>query len=211
MPNYRLSLLPACLLLLAPLPAQATQDDAQLWLFLQAAVPIEDGVTASFEISPRMRENEDQVLVRGNVDFRIANGVELGGGAAWVDYASGHEFRTQQQATLTSGITQFRTRIEQRFFGGADRAQWRLRQRVQVTLPVAQNLRAVANAELLYIARTESPLQQARVDSWRFNVMANYRVSQSLEIGAGYLAIYSPRAGAADRLSHVPTLRLAIR
>ena len=205
----RLFLLPVCLL--APVPALATQDDTQFWVFLNGVVPIEDNLTATFELSPRLRENEDQLLMRGNVDLRVARGLELGGGAAWVEFASGHELRTHQQATLSRGIAQFRTRVEQRFFGGADRAQLRLRQRVQVTVPVAENLRTVANAELLYIAQPESRAQQARVDSWRLNVMANYRVSPALELGAGYLAIYSPRAGAADRLSHVPMLRLTLR
>lgn len=203
-------LMAACLLLL-PVPALATQDDTQFWLYFNGVAELDEGVVGTIEFSPRARTGSEVLLVRGNVDFRAAPGLDLGGGATWVEFAPGHEFRTHQQATLTRGVVQFRTRTEQRFFGGAESAQLRLRQRVQVTLPVTESLRALANAELLYIARPENPAQQARVDSWRLNLLANYRLSPKLELGAGYLAIYSPRAGAPDRLSHVPMLRLTVR
>ncbi|MFC3097787.1 DUF2490 domain-containing protein [Alteraurantiacibacter palmitatis] len=203
------------LALLYPAPALATRDDGQLWFILSGVVPLDDGVSATLEASPRLRENADQLLLRGHVDVRVAQGLDAGGGAAWVEQAGGHEFRVHQQMQWTDGPLQLRTRVEQRFFAGADRAQLRLRQRVQLTLPVAARLRGVANAELFYIAVPENRVQSARVDSWRLNLMANYRLSPRAELGAGYLAIYAPRPGpgpaGADRLSHVPQIRLTLR
>ena len=191
--------------------ARAAAEDTQLWLFLNGMVPVAEDATATLELSPRLREGADQILLRGSIDWQVSDGVQLGGGASWVDYAGGHEFRPHQQVQLSHGPLQFRTRVEERFFGGADRAQIRLRQRVQVTVPLAEGLRGVANGELLYIARAESRTGTPRVDSWRANVAANYRLSPRAEVGLGYLAIYSPRAGARDRLSHVPQLRLTLR
>ncbi|MFC3100912.1 DUF2490 domain-containing protein [Altererythrobacter lauratis] len=206
-----LARLAAFLALLAPVPALATQDDGQLWLYLVGVVPLEDGVVSTLEFSPRRRENADQVLVRGSVDFRVAPGLDVGGGTAWVENAGGHEFRLHQQLQWATGPLQLRSRVEQRFFAGADRAQLRLRQRVQVTVPVAERLRGILNGELLYIAVPENRAQSARVDSWRLNAMASYRLSPRAELAAGYLAIYVPRPGPGDRLSHVPQIRLTLR
>lgn len=197
--------------ILIPTPALATQDDGQLWLILLGVVPLEEGVIATLEASPRIRESSDQLLVRGHVDVRVARGLDVGGGAAWVEYAGGHELRLHQQAQWADGPLQLRSRVEQRFFPGADRAQLRLRQRMQVTVPVTERLRAAVNGELFYIAVPENRAQSARVDSWRANAMLNYRLSPSAELGAGYLAIYSPRPGPGDRLSHVPQIRLTLR
>lgn len=198
-------------LLLIPAPARATQDDIQLWLFLNGAVPLADDVTATFELSPRLREGPDQVLLRGNADWRVLPGVEIGGGASWVDFSGGREFRPHQQVQLTHGPLQFRTRVDERFMAGADRAQIRLRQRIQLTLPLTGRVRGAASGEVLYIARAESRTGAARVDSWRANLVATHRLSPHAELGLGYLAIYSPQAGARDRLSHVPQLRLTVR
>lgn len=198
-------------LLLIPAPARAAVEDTQLWLFLNGVVPLDDDLTATLEVSPRLREGADQLLLRGSVDRQVAREVQIGGGASWVDFAGGREFRPHQQIQFTRGPVQFRTRVEERFLAGADRVQIRLRQRVQITLPLADRVRGVANGEMLYIAQAESRTGSARVESWRANVGANYRLSPHAELGLGYLAIYSPRAGARDRLSHVPQLRLTIR
>lgn len=191
-------------------PARATAEDTQLWLFLNGIVPLAEDATATLELSPRLRNGPDQVLARGSIDWQVSQGVQLGGGASWVDFAGGHEFRPHQQVQLTQGPLQFRTRMEERFFAGADRAQIRLRQRVQLSVPLAAGLRGVANGEVLYIARAESRTGSARVDSWRGTAGANYRLSPRAELGLAYLAIYSPRAGARDRLSHVPQIRLTL-
>jgi hypothetical protein len=196
--------------LLATTPARAAQEDVQLWVFLNAVVPVDDGVAATLEVSPRSREGTDQLLLRGSVDVQLSPHASVGGGVAWVDFAGGREFRPHQQVQLTYGPVQFRTRVEERFFAGADRAQVRLRQRVQVTTPVADGVNAVGLIELLYNARPEVRTQSARIDSWRGSLAATWRASRHVELGAGYLAIYSPRAGR-DRLAHVPQLRLTVR
>ncbi|MXO72585.1 DUF2490 domain-containing protein [Alteraurantiacibacter buctensis] len=210
-PHFPSALAALASLLMLPAPARAAAEDTQVWLFLNGVVPMAEDVTATLELSPRLREGADQVLARGSVDWQVAQGVQLGGGASWVEQAGGHEFRPHQQLQFSHGPLQLRSRVEERFFAGADRAQIRLRQRVQLTVPLAQGLNGVANGELLYIARAESRTGSVRVDSWRATAGANYRLSPRAEIGLAYLAIYSPRAGARDRLSHVPQIRLTLR
>jgi hypothetical protein len=192
-------------------PALAADEDTQLWVTAATAVPLAEDVSGNFEVSYRFREGGDQMLTRGAVDFRLSKAVTVAGGAAWVDFAGGHEFRPHQQLTFTTGPLAFRTRVEERFIAGADRMQLRLRQRVQLTQPLSSEARLSGTAELLYIARTENPAAKARVDSWRFGVAASHRLSPHFEAQLGYLLIYAPRSGAPDRVSHVPQLTLTFR
>jgi hypothetical protein len=192
-------------------PVHAAEEDLQLWGFITAIVPVDEGVTATFELSPRLREGTEQLQSRAGLDFAVTPLVDLGGGVIWVEFDRGHEFRTYQQAELTLGRVQFRTRIEERFLAGAERAQLRLRPRVQYTLPLAQGLRSAASVEYLHVVRSEVPGQPAPTDSWRFNLSAAYRISPHIELGAGYLAIFRPHPTAPDRLSHVQQLRLTVR
>lgn len=202
------------LVLLAAListPVQAAEEDLQLWGFITAVVPVDEGATATFELSPRLREGTEQLQSRASLDFEVTPQVDLGGGVVWAEFDRGHEFRTYQQAGLSLGRVQLRIRAEERFLAGAERAQLRLRPRVQYTLPLAQGVRAAANIEYLYIVRSEVPGQPARTDSWRFNLSAAYRASPHIELGVGYVAVYRPRPGTPDRLSHAPQLRLTLR
>ena len=202
------------LALLAPLlanPAQAAEEDLQLWGFITAVVPVDDDTTATFELSPRLREGTEQLQSRASLDFAVTPQVDLGGGVVWVEFDRGHEFRTYQQAELSLGRVQFRTRIEERFLAGAERAQLRVRPRVQYALPLAPGLRAAANVEYLYVVRSDVPGEPDRTDGWRFGLSASYRASPHIELGAGYVAIYRPRPDRPDRLTHAPQLRLTLR
>jgi len=204
-----------CLALAAAMtasPACAEEQDTQFWLYFNTVVPVAKNANATLELSPRFREGGDQFLTRGTVDFKIAPAVSLGGGAAYGEnHGAADEFRTHQQLTLTAGPLAFRTRIEERFFSGADRMELRLRQRIQLSEPVARDTRLNLAGEVFYIARPESRTSDARVESWRGNVSLQHRFSKHVEGTLGYLLLYAPRAGKPDKLSHVPQLTLTAR
>jgi hypothetical protein len=206
-----LALIAGCAAALHPAPACASDEDTQLWLYFNAVVPLGRKATGTFEITPKFREAGDQLQLRGTVDFKVSPALSLGGGAAYVNNDGPDEFRPHQQLTLTAGPLAFRTRVEERFFNGADRMQLRLRQRVQLTEPVAKDTKLIGSAELLYIARTESRATDPRIDNWRFSAGVQHRFAKHVEGTLGYLLIYSPRAGKPDRLSHVPQLTLTAR
>jgi hypothetical protein len=193
-------------------PARAADEDTQLWVYSSIAVPVAKNATATFELSPRFRQGGNQVLTRATVDFKLTPAVSLGGGAAYVDNHGGaDEFRSHQQLTVTLGALAFRSRAEERFFAGADRTQLRLRQRIQLSEPVAHDTRLSLAGELLYIARTENRATDPRVDSWRGTASLQHRFSSHVDGTLGYLLIYSPRAGKPDKLSHVPQISLSAR
>jgi hypothetical protein len=192
-------------------PARAADEDTQLRLYVNTVVPVATNVTATLELSPRFREGSNQFRTRGTIDFKLSPSASLDGGVAWTDFAGGHEFRSHEQLTLRSGPLAFRTRLEERSFAAADRIQLRLRQRVQLSEPVARNTKLAASVELLYIARPETRTSAERIDSWRFETAVQHRFATHIEGTLGYLLIYSPRERAPDKISHVPELTLTVR
>jgi hypothetical protein len=204
---------PLALLLGWPaLPAHAAEEDFQLWLAQSVSAPLSSAVHGTLDLSQRFRENGDQLLTRGTAEFRLSPVAVVGGGAAYVSTVdSADEFRPHQQLTLTYGPLTFRTRLEERFFEDADRMELRLRQRIGATVPLSQDLKAGLAGELLYIARSQNSVQDARVDQWRGQATLARRLGDTLEGTLGYLAILAPRSGGPDKLSHVAQVTLTLR
>jgi hypothetical protein len=206
-----LALVAGCAAALHPAPARASDEDTQLRRYFNTVAPLGHGATGTFEITPKFRQAGDQLQLRGTVDFKVSPTVSLGGGAAYVNSDGPDEFRPHQQLTIALGPLALRTRVEERFFHGGDRMQLRLRQRMQLTEPVAKDTKLIGSAELLYIARPENRTSDARIDSWRFTAAVQHRFARHIEGTLGYLLIYSPRAGKPDKLSHVPQVTLTAR
>ena len=181
-------------------------------------MPLAEEVAGTFELSRRIRENDDQILVRGNADLRLSKTTSIGGGIAYVDSIDGlletgsdREFRLQQQLTLSVGMVSFRTRLEQRFFEDADRMQLRIRQRVQAAVPVTHDLHATLSGELFYVARSEIAGGDDQIAQWRLNATLAHKPARALELTLGYLLMYTPRTGAPDKIAHVPQLTVSYR
>jgi len=201
-----------------PLTALAADEETQLWLTGTTVVPMAEHIAGTFELSRRIRENDDQVLLRGELDYRLSPTVSLGGGGAYVNSIDGlletgedEELRLQQQLTLTFGVLSFRTRVEERFFEDAERMQLRIRERVRASVPVGNDLDAALSGEVFYMARSEDEGVEDRIAQWRLNATLSYRLSHTLEATAGYLYMYTPRTGAPDQVAHVPQLTITYR
>ena len=193
-------------------PACAAEEDFQAWITESVSAPLSPAVHGTLDLSQRFRENGDQFLTRGTAEFRLSPAAVVGGGATYVStIGSADEFRPHQQLTLTYGPLTLRTRVEERFFEQADRMEFRLRQRIGATLPVSHGLKAGLAGELLFIARSRSSRLDAYVDQWRANATLARRLGNRLEGTLGYLAIFSPRDRARDRLSHVAQVALTLR
>jgi len=196
----------------AAVPARAADEDVQLWITESVSEPLSSATQGTLDLSQRFRENGNQLLTRGTVEFRLSPNAVIGGGAAYVStIGAADEVRPHQQLTLTFGALTLRTRTEQRFFEGADRMELRLRQRIGVALPVAHRLKAGLAGELLYIAQSEDSDRDAHVDQWRANATLTRGLGGHLEGTLGYLAILSPRNGGPDKLSHVVQVSLSLR
>ena len=192
--------------------ASAADEDIQVWITESASTPLSSATQATLDLSQRRRQSGDQLLARGTFEVRLSPSAVAGGGAAYIStIGAADEFRPHQQLTLTYGPVALRTRVEERFFEHAERMELRLRQRVGVTVPVAERLKAGLSGELLYIAQSQVPGQGAHVDQWRGNATLARSLGKDLEGTLGYLAILSPRSGTPDRLSHVAQVTLTLR
>jgi len=203
---------------LHPVAALAADEETQLWLDGTMITPLADGVTGTLELSRRVRENDDQILLRGTADLKVSRSVSVGGGAAYVNSIDGlletgedKEFRLHQQLMLTFGVLSFRTRVEERFFEDAERMQLRIRQRVQAAVPVAKDLHAAFSGEVFYMARSEDVGVEDQVAQWRLNATLTRRMSHKLEAAVGYLFMYTPQDGKPDKIAHVPQITLTFR
>ena len=135
--------------------AQAAEEETQLWIGASATMKASPHDIVVIDIGHRFRRDEsggEQQLARIAVDHALAEHVQVGGGFAFFHSGPEQELRTFQQLTLTQGIWQSRTRLEQRFFDTADEASWRLRQRIQAAIPLdaAKKWTLVAAGELFF-------------------------------------------------------------
>jgi hypothetical protein len=181
-----------------------------VWTYLGADIPLADNLTLDLETSPRWREESvDVVESQATLEVDVSPSVTLGAGAHYVEFAGGREIRPHQRMAIKAGPLRFRTQLEQRFFQGADRMQFRLRQRVATGVPLDDRTELKGSVELFYILRTEDRADDPRVDNWRFIVGVDRQLSEKLTLGVGYLLMYAPRGGGPGRLSHVPQLGLS--
>ena len=132
-------LLAAMTLPMIAAPAHAAED-TQFWVSEALTFKADDNDSITLDFSQRARSDADsggeQSLNRITWDHRIADGVQIGGGFAYLKSEVDQELRFHQQLTASHGILQSRTRLEQRFFDNADEPSWRLRERIQATVPL---------------------------------------------------------------------------
>jgi hypothetical protein len=190
-----------------PSKALADNEDTQFWLAANATGEIADGTRLTVDASQRWREEArggDQQTLRVTLERRIADAVRIGGGLAAFEAGGLTEVRPHQQITVTLGRIEARTRLEERFFDGADRMELRLRQRVLYTQPIAEGWRATLHGEWFGLLQGRNAGQGASTEQWRVQAVLVHELGKQLDLGAGYLIAVSPRGSRPDRISHIP-------
>jgi hypothetical protein len=206
-----------CLLLAAalaawqPSSARAGNEDTQLWHFVFATGEIGPGTRLTLDASHRWREEgrggEVQML-RFAVDQTVADSLRIGGGAAVFEAGGKTELRPHQQVIFTKGGFEARTRLEERFFDGADRMELRLRQRLQYNQPLGGSWRANIGAEWLGLLQSRRADGNAGTELWIAQTGVAYRVNDRLDISANYWLLAFPNGDQPARYSHVPQTML---
>lgn len=191
-----------------PSKARAQDQDTQFWLNAVATGEMGDGTTLTIDATQRWRTQDevgaDQQTIRVMVEQQVAQRTRLGGGVMLFDTAGLTEIRTHQQAVFTLGRIEARTRLEQRFFDGADRMELRLRQRVTYNQPIADQWRATAGIEWLGLVQSRNADQGPSTEQWRFQAAIIHRVSERFDVGAIYWLVSFPRGDRPQRVSHIP-------
>ncbi|WP_086616862.1 DUF2490 domain-containing protein [Erythrobacter tepidarius] len=203
-----LALLAAMLAAWQPSTARAGEEDTQFWLNAIATGKISKGTTLTLDATQRWRRDDkvgdDQQSIRVTVEQQVADNTRIGGGIMLLETAGLSEIRTHQQATFTIGRIEARTRLEQRFFDGADRMELRLRQRVAYIQPLAENWRASAGVEWFGIMQSRRADKGRSTEQWRFQAALTHRVNKRFDVGAIYWLVSFPRGKQPERLSHIP-------
>lgn len=190
-----------------PSKAQAGDEDTQFWLIANASGEIAEGTRLTLDASQRWRDEArggEQQTIRFTIERDLAEGVRIGAGGMVLDAGGQTELRPHQQITFIEGRFEFRSRLEERFFDRADRAELRLRQRVQYTQPLAKGWRAIAGGEWLGLLQGRNSGQGASTEQWRAQAGVIHKLGDKLEVGANYWLIIAPRGDRPARYSHVP-------
>lgn len=186
----------------------------QLWLYAVAATELDDDTRLTLDASARWREQrrgDEQQTIRFNLEQTIAEGTRIGGGLALFDAGGQTEIRPHQEITFTTGRLALRTRMEERFFDGAERMELRFRQRARYTLPLAKTLEARFDAEYFNLLQPQSRRPGIARDQWRGRVELGWKASKTLRLSLAYLGIYTPTPAARDTYNHVPQVWVEYR
>lgn len=209
-----LALLAALVAAWQPSSALADNDDTQLWQFAFLTGDLDKDTRLTVDASQRWREEArggEQQTLRLTIEQTIAPGVRIGGGGAVFDAEGLTEIRPHQQIVIGRGRFELRTRLEERFFDGADRMELRLRQRIQYNQPLGNGWRASIGGEWLGLLQDRNAGRGSSTEQWRAQAGLAYKVSDRLELGANYWMIAQPRGGQPARYTHVPQTVMTFR
>lgn len=195
-------------------PACANEDDFNIWLGQFATINATDDVYIRVEAQERFTNDADrlgQLLLRSLVGYRINKDVNIGAGYADVltdpvgpAQLNEHRFYQELNVRLLStegGVTlDSRTRLEQRTFEEREDISWRLRNFVQLRVPVSETNKLVAYTELFFDLN-ETGVQRGGLSIWRNFVGVSIPLAKNIEVVPGYLNQHVFRDGQ-DRSDH---------
>ena len=204
-------------------PALAQEEDTQFWVYTVGKTDLGKDTSLTVDFTARWREErrgDEQQTARFTILHDVAPenksaakiGVRIGGGGGVFETEGGRtELRPHQEIDLSYGRVSARTRIEQRFFDGAERMELRVRQLVRYTQPFGDDVKLAVDGEYLGLAQTRERDSSRARNQWRARAILSAKVSDRLSLGGGYMAIYTPREGRPDRLAHVPEAYITVR
>ncbi|WP_252259566.1 DUF2490 domain-containing protein [Erythrobacter aurantius] len=203
-------------------PAAANEEDFNIWTgqFITVDIDEDKDWFVRAEAQERFTNDVDrlgQLLLRGLVGYRINKDVSIGGGYAYIltdpvgpVELNEHRFYQELNVRLIrtdGGVTlDSRTRLEQRTFEEGDSTSWRLRNFVQLRVPISENNKLVAYSEP-FIELNETQFQRGGLSVWRNFAGISVPLAQGIEVVPSYLNQYVVRNGP-DRIDHVANVNL---
>lgn len=193
--------------------AQAAEEEAQLWLGASATMKASPNDVIVMDVGHRFRRDQsggEQQLARIALDHGVAKNIQIGGGFAFFHSGPEQELRLFQQLTATHGIWQSRTRLEQRFFDTTDEASWRLRQRIQASVPLdpAKKWTLIAATELMFHLNRAKPSDKTGLAVIRHQIGLRHPIAKALDAQLLYMRQQTLRDDRPDAVTHVPWLTL---
>lgn len=204
--------------LLAAGPARAQVEDGQLWLQVNAPVPIAEGWRVTAEGIARFGDRPDglfQTEIGALVGYKVADAVEIGVGYRRVGFHNGAEApdedRLRQQVVATLGRVSARLRLDERFRRSGDEVGFRLRPLVRYNHPLDRGVALFASHESFYLPNGTRWGQRRGYERMRNIVGLTLPVGRGASADVGYLNQFRPaRGGARAQMDHALTVQLTI-
>lgn len=206
-------------------PAQATEEDEQIWLAQFSTFSVGNKWLVFTELQARQTDGAErlgQIIVRPAVGYQVSDAVSVFAGYAWVrtepkGRAASTEHRAYQQLSvrLTGGpgkvTVASRTRLEQRFIVGRSDMGWRMRNLVRLDVPLSKGYSAIVSGEPFVNLDTTTWGQRAGFDQMRGFAGVGIPVARGVALEVGYAGQYVNRFGVPDRMNHIGSLSFNIR
>ena len=208
-----------------PAGAHAATEDFQTWNAVNFSTHIAQNVPVTLELSGRMVDDSGRlgvVIFRPAIGYKISDAVTvfvgythqktINDGRADVDENRIHQQVNWRIGKIGKATVASRTRIEQRWVAGARDMGWRVRERLQLQVPLkSKGANFVVSNELLFALNTTDWGARAGFDQMRNFVGVNFPLSKVVTLETGYQNRYQERRGAADRMDHIIPLTLNIK
>ena len=201
-------------------PALASEDDFNIWLGQFATINASDDVYVRVEAQERFTNDADrlgQLLLRSLVGYRLNRDTSIGAGYAFIhtnpvgpaelnEHRFYQEFNTRLISTGRGLTLDSRTRLEQRTFEQRSGTGWRLRQFVQLRVPISQHNKLVVYSEP-FLDLNQTSVQRRGLSIWRNFMGVSIPLAKGVEVVPGYLNQYVVRDGQ-DRSDHTANVNL---
>jgi hypothetical protein len=210
-------------LLIAPTPALAVDEDALVWAAVTANGPLGGGVLFTGDTQARIGTGPQdfrQYLVRAGLGAEIAPHVAAHAGYGY--FRTGRPGRLSDEHRLWQQLgypvlagrgwtLHGRTRLEQRFLDGADRASWRIRQQLRATVPLRpKGPEIVVGSEAFFNLNGPRGAPRSGFDRLRVQAGLSVPVARGLSLEPAYLNQFIRRRGR-DLDEHILVTGLALK
>lgn len=210
---------------LAPVPCLAGVEDFQGWNSINLATAVAKKVPASLEVSGRMIENAGRLgvfVVRPAIGYQFSNTVTafvgythqitINDGVPDVTENRIHQQLNLRVGTIGNAVVSSRTRFEQRWIQGARDLGLRLRERLQLQVPLKKaGTNFVLSSEILFALNTTDWGARAGFDQMRNFAGLSIPLNRAVVFETGYQNRYQKRFGAPDRVDHIIPVTLNIK
>ena len=200
-------------------PAQAQQEDAQLWTQINTNVPLTDDMRVTLEQIARFSDRQEglyQTEFGALLAVKLTNKVEFGVGYRKVGAHnannSANEDRFRQQVVGTFGSFTTRFRVDERFNPRGDEIGFRIRPLVRYNHKLGAGKTALfVSHESFFLPNSTRWGQRSGYERMRNIVGVMVPIGKRMTADIGYLNQFRPgRSGARDQMDHALNLQLTI-
>lgn len=200
-------------LVIAPAPALASDEAFEFWINPSVSTDLDDDTGLELETAQRFRSaadgRNDTYFFRLWLNQSVSDDFTLSGAVEQRFNSPGNdELRTIQQLSGKHGIIRTRLRLEQRFVDNSDRMGLRLRPRIGVKVPLSEDSKWSAKADIEGFV-TLASTRRGGDDGFtgmRTQVGVGYEVNDTLTLGLTYLRQQDFRDNRPEEVGHAPLI-----